>query len=89
MWSIRRNVDCLTGSDSLFDAAEAELQLALKYGECLLEVMTVRRRASAWRDVHIDQAEASGSVSSVKKDGVRVSNYSDVRKFPVSIRLSK
>jgi hypothetical protein len=88
MWSVRRNVDCLTGPDSLLDAAKGELQLALKNGECLFEVMAMRRWASSWRDVHIDEAEPPRSVSAGKKDSVRISNYPDVRKFSVSVWLS-
>jgi hypothetical protein len=38
--------------------------------------------------VHIDEAEASRSASSGKKDGVHNSNYPDVRKLCVTVWLS-
>ena len=44
-------------------AAEGRFHLTFEQDEGLLEVMPMRRRSAAWRDVHIDYAEAS-SVSS-------------------------
>ena len=50
--------------------------------------MAMRRRSSAWRDVHIDEAEALRSVFSRKKDGVSISDESNVRKAFLNVWLS-
>jgi hypothetical protein len=89
MWSVRWNVDSLTRAHSLLDTAKGELQFAHKNGECLFEVMAVRRWASSGWDVHIDEAKTPRSVSPSKKDGVGVSNNPDVRKVSVRVWLSK
>jgi hypothetical protein len=88
MWSVRWNVDCLSRADCLLDAAKSELQFAHKNGECLFEIMAMRRWASPGWDVHIDQAETARSVSPGKKDGVGISKDPDVKKLSVSVWMS-
>lgn len=88
MWSVRWNVDCFSRADSLLDATKSELQFAHKNGECLFEVMAMRRWASSRWDVHIDEAETARSVSPGKKDSVGISKDPDVRKLSVSFWLS-
>src|SRR5579862_4922348 len=87
MWSIRGNVDCRTRPENLLCAAKGELQFALEQGECLFEVVPMGRRASSWRNVHIDEAEAARCVIPGQEDGVGVANHSDVRKLSVTIGL--
>ena len=61
------------------DAAERELDLAVKDGEHLLEVVAVGRRPAARRDVHVDQRVAPRGVGAGHKDGVGVADHAEVR----------
>jgi hypothetical protein len=45
---------------------------AFENREHLFEIVTVRRRTAAWRDKHIDQAVAPGSVIARHEDRVRI-----------------
>ena len=53
--------------------------LPVQDGEHLLEVVPVRRRPSARRNVHVDEGVPAGRVLAGDEDGVRVSDEPDVR----------
>src|SRR5450755_872952 len=59
---VGRHIDRFAGRCNGADAAECELDLAVKNGEHLLEVVTVGRRSAARRDVHVDQRVAPSGV---------------------------
>ncbi len=79
MRSVGRDVNSCRGSDDLLDAAKGGLDLSLEHGEGFLEVMPMRGRTSAWRDLHIDEAEAPRGVFAVDQDRICISNDPDVR----------
>jgi hypothetical protein len=61
-------------------AAEAELDLALKHSEHLLEVVTVRRGTAAGWDMHVDKCVLAGGVVAGHQDGIGVPDEAEVRK---------
>src|SRR5580698_1268613 len=87
MRSVCGDVDGRAPSGSLLDAAKDEFQFALKDRECLLKVMAMRWRPSAWRNMHIDEAVPSRSVFPGKKDGVGVAHQPDVSRTSGRVRL--
>lgn len=54
MRRIRRNVDRLSCVNGRFLAPERRFNISLQYKEGLLEVVTVRPRTTARRNVHVD-----------------------------------
>lgn len=48
---------------------------ALSDDECFLEVMTVRGRAAAGRNVHVNEGEAAAGVVPGQQDGVGVAHH--------------
>ncbi len=79
MRSVGRDVQGFAGADGRLLAPERGFHLAFEEDEGLLEVMPVRGRTAARRDVHVDDAEASGSLLAGHGDGVSISNQSNVR----------
>ena len=55
MRRIGRDAEGLAGVNHRFFSAEGGFDLAFKDGEGFLEVVPMRRRAAAGRDVHIDE----------------------------------
>jgi hypothetical protein len=55
-------VDGFAGGYKGLCAAKSSLDFTFKNDERFFEVVAVRRRSAAWRDVHVDQAEAYGGV---------------------------
>jgi hypothetical protein len=86
MRRVRWHVDRFTRPQQVFLAAERSIELALEYGERLFEVMTVRRGATAWRNVHVDQAELARRVFASKKDCVRIPDHSYMGKLTIRLR---
>ena len=73
--------DCLLATEGCFD-------LAFEQNECLLEVVTVRRRSAPRRNVHIDDAETATGVVAADGDRVGVADQADVRQRLIGVRLS-
>jgi hypothetical protein len=71
-------VNGFAGLDGGLGAAEGGFDLAVEDGEGLFEVVAVWGRASAGRDVHVDEAVFSGGVFGVEQHGVGVSDEADV-----------
>ena len=85
VWCVGRDVDRGPGLHGVPFAAEGELDLAFEDGEHLLEVVPVRRRAAAGRDVHVDQAVATSGVVAREQDRVGVSDEPDVGQALVGV----
>src|SRR5450631_1056918 len=83
------HMDRLTCAYHLLRAPEGGLNLALKHGKCLIEVVAVRRRPAIRRYVHVDQTKAAPRVFSREKNGVRVSSQPNVRKLLLGVGLHK
>ena len=79
MRSVGRDVQGLTVAEGRLRAAESGFHLAFEEDKGFLEVMAVRWRTAAGRDVHVDDAEASGSLLACNGDGVGISDQPDVR----------
>ena len=84
--SVCGDVNGLTGTQHLVRAAKDDVELALEEDEGFLEVVAMRRRPAAGRNVHINEAEAAGGVFSGEKKGVGVSGDADVREIRVAVR---
>jgi hypothetical protein len=85
VWCIGRNIGCLASPQNGFRAPESDLDLAVKKGKHLLEVVTVRRRAATRRDKHVYEAVVTGGVLARQKDGVGISRQSNVRQLLVFV----
>ncbi len=72
------DVDGFAGLDGGLCAAEGRFDFADEDGEGFFEVVAVWGRASAGRDVHVDEAVFSGGVFGGEEDGVGVSDEADV-----------
>ena len=57
-----------------------------KDSEHLLEVVPVRRRPAAWRDVHVDEGVLAGGVLAGHEDCVGVADEPDVRQALIFVR---
>ena len=79
MRSVGRDVQGFAGADGRLLATEGDFHLAFEEDEGLLEVMPVRGRTAAGRDVHVDDAELSGSLLACHGDGVRIADQPDMR----------
>src|SRR5208282_544088 len=86
--SVGRNVECLAGVHDRFLAAKSCFHIAFEQDESFLEVVPMRRRPSAWRDMHIDHAEASIRLLARDCDGVGIADQTDVRQV-VGLRQCK
>jgi hypothetical protein len=74
MGSVGGDVQGFAGAEGRLLATEGGFHLALKQDEGLLEVMPVRWRTAAGRDVHVDDAEASGSLLAGHGDGICIAD---------------
>ena len=81
MRCVCRDVDGFTRLDKLLQSAERSLKFALEHGESLLEIVAVRRRTSAGRNVHVNHAEPSYGVVSANQDGICIPYNADVRQI--------
>jgi hypothetical protein len=79
MRSVRRNVQRVAGAHARLLAAEGRFHLTFEQDKGLLEVMPMRRRSATWRDVHVDDAEASVGLLARHGDGVGIADETDVR----------
>src|ERR1700678_1373921 len=61
---------------------------SLKKDESLLEVVAMGRRATAGRNVHVNDAKASVGLVAGHGDGIGISHDADVRKSLIRIGLS-
>ena len=86
MRSVGRDVQRFSGAEGRLRPTESGFHLAFEEDKGLLEVMAVRWRAPAGRDMHVDDAEASGSLLACNGDGVGISDQPDVREV---VGLSK
>ena len=87
MRRVRWDVDGVAGSRHIFRSTERHFDFALKDGEGLFEVMTMRRRAAAGRDMHIDKTEAPRGVLAGEEDGIGIANYAEVGQVLVGVGL--
>ena len=79
MRSVGRNVQRVAGSHARLLAAEGRFHLTFEQDKGLLEVMPMWRRSATWRDVHVDDAEASVGLLARHGDGVGIADETDVR----------
>ena len=86
MRSVGRDVQRFSGAEGRLRAAESGFHLAFEEDKGLFEVMAVRWRTPAGRDMHVDDAEASGSLLACNGDGVSISDQPEVREV---VGLSK
>src|SRR6202451_4643446 len=87
--SVRGDVDGVASLDDGFLSTKGGLHLSLKKDESLLEVMAMRPRATAGRNMHVDDAKASVGLVAGHGDGIGISHDADVRKTLIGIGLSK
>ena len=73
------DVDRLPGADRRLFASERGHNLAFEDRERLLEIVPMRRRPAAGRNMHVDQTVTTGGVLSREEDRVSVSYHGDVR----------
>ncbi len=78
MRGVGGDVDGFSCLDGRFCATEGGFDFAFEDGEGLFEVVAVWGRASAGRDVHVDEAVFSGGVFGGEENGVGVSDEADV-----------
>ena len=83
---VGRHVDGLAGAGDERLAAKGHLDLAVKDGEHLLEVVPVRRRPAARGHVHVDERVLTGGVLAGDEDRVGVADEPDVRQALVAVR---
>jgi hypothetical protein len=81
------DIDRLTRLHDALRAAEDSLKFAFKHDESFFEVVTVWRWSATRGYMHVDQAKAASRVFTGEKDGVRISNYSNVGKFLIGVWL--
>ena len=86
MRSVGRDVNRFAGMEGRLRAAESGFHLAFEEDKGFLEVVAMRGRTAAGRDMHVDDAEASGRLLACNSDGVGISDQPDVRKV---VGLSK
>lgn len=80
---VRGDVDGLAGSHGRFHSSKGSLDLAFQDDERFLEIVAVRRRPTARRNIHIDQAIASIRIFPGEEDCVGVPHQRDVRQILV------
>jgi hypothetical protein len=81
------DIDCLTRPHDAFRATEGGLKFAFKHDESFFEVVTVWRWSATRGYMHVDETKVACSVFTGEKDGVRISNHSNVRKFLIGVWL--
>ena len=89
MGRVGRDVDGFTLSHDFFFAPKAEFDLALENRERFLEIVAMRRRTAARRDVHVDQAITAICVFARNQNRIGVTHDSDVGKVLVFVRARK
>lgn len=87
MRRVCRDIDRLTRPHGMFRAAEGSLKFAFKHDESFFEVVTMWKWPATRGYMHVDQAKAACRVFTGEKDGVRISNHSNVRKFLIGVWL--
>src|SRR6266446_3819635 len=80
MGSVGRNIQCVASVHGRLLATEGRFHLTFEQDKGLLEVMPMRRWPAAWRDVHINYAEAFIRIFARHDDGVGVADQTDMRK---------
>ena len=80
------HVDGLPGPGDDGLPPERHPHLPVQDGEHLLEVVPVRRRPAAGRDVHVDEGVLAGGVLAGHQDRVGVADQPDVRQALVVVR---
>ena len=88
MGSVGRNVQCVASAHGRLLAPEGCFHLAFEEDKGLFEVMPMRWRPATWRDVHINDAEASIGLLPRHGDGVGIADQTDVREV-VGLPLSE
>ena len=86
--SVGGDVDGVASLDDGFLSTKGGFHLSVKKDESFLEVVAMRRRATARRNVHVDDAEASIGLVAGHGDCIGVSHDADVRKTLIRIGLS-
>lgn len=79
MRRVGRHIDRLPGPRDDGFPAEPHPDLSVKDGEHLLEVVAVRRRPAALRNVHVDEGVFAFRVAAGHEDRVGVADKPDVR----------
>jgi hypothetical protein len=85
MRRVRRNVDGVAGTHEGLLATERSFHFTVKHNEGLFKVMTVRWGAAPWQDVHVNDAEATGSVFAGDRNGVGIAYKADVEQALIRI----
>jgi hypothetical protein len=81
MRRIRWNMNGLARSRHSFLPAKYQLEFAFQNAEGLFKIMAMRRRAAAWRNVHLDKTEVARGVFAGEQDCIGVPNYPDMRQL--------
>src|SRR5579859_275533 len=68
-------------------AAKGDREFAFEDAERFFEVVAMRRRPAARRDVHVDSTEAATRVAAGHKKSVGISDNADVREVLVCVGL--
>jgi hypothetical protein len=79
MGSVGRNVQRVASAHDRLLAAEGRFHLPFEQDKGLLEVMPMRWRPATGRDVHINDAKATGSIVARQGYGVGIADQTDVR----------
>jgi PAS domain S-box-containing protein len=79
------DVDRLAGARARRLTAEGHLDLPLEHGEHLLEVVSVRRRTTTGRHVHVDQRVAARGVAPAEQDRVGATPDPEMRQPIVGV----
>jgi len=87
MRSVGRNIQRVTSAHNRLVATEGRLHLTFEQDKGLLEVVPVWWRPAPWRDVHIDNAEASIGLVARHGDGVGTADQADVREVLIFVGL--
>ena len=82
-----RDIDCLTRSCNLLCAAKYKIEFAFEESKRLFEIVTMRRRPSAGKNVHVDQAKPASGFLAREKNRAGISHYPNVADFLVGVRL--
>src|ERR1035438_1353631 len=85
--SVRRDVDCVASLNNGLFPPKGSLHLSLKQDESLFKVVTMRSRAAARRNVHVDNAKASVGLIAGDRDGIGISHDANMRKALIRIGL--
>jgi len=72
----------------LLCAAKNNIEFTFKQSEGLLEIVTVRRWPSAWRNEHVDQTKTASRFLAGQKKYVRISDDPNVTDFRIFVRLN-